>query len=114
MTKPLLLAALAATLTSTGCFSLQPVGLMAKQLGSRPAPTKSADGATVIPAADAPAGPLLAKAPPPPVPSSLVSPEEVSAATAADAVAKLVQELDADRQALANFPNYAEVSTVPR
>ena len=114
MTKPLLLAALAASLTSTGCFSLQPVGLMAKQLGTRPAPTKSADGATVMPAADAPAGPLLAKAPPPPVPSSLVSPDEVTAATAADAVANLVQELDADRQALANFPNYAEVSTVAR
>ncbi len=114
MTKPLLLAALAATLTSTGCFSLQPVGLMAKQLGSRPAPTKSADGATVMPAADAPAGPLLSKAPTPPTPSSLIAPDEVTAATAADAVAKLVQELEADRQGLASFPNYAEVSTVAR
>ena len=114
MTKPLLIAALAATLSSTGCLSMQPVGMMAKQLGSRPAPTKSAEGATVMPATDAPAGPRLSKAPTPPTPSSLVAPDGVTAATAADAVAKLVQELDADRQGLASFPNYAEVSTVTR
>ncbi len=114
MRKPLLLAALAASLSSSGCLSIQPVGLMAKQLGTRPGPTKSADGATVMPATDAPAGPLLVKAPPPPTPSFLVTPAEVSAATAADAVARLIREMDADRQALATFPNYAEVSTVGR
>ena len=44
----------------------------------------------------------------------LITPGEVSAATAPDAVARLLKEMDADRQALATFPNYAEVSTVGR
>ena len=114
MRKPLLLAAFAAALGSTGCLSVQPVGIMAKHLGTRPAPTKSADGATVMPATDAPTGPLLQKAPPPPTPSFLITPAEVNAATAADAVARLIKEMDADRQALSTFPNYAEVSTVGR
>jgi len=112
--KPILLAALAASLGSSGCMSIQPVGVMAKYLGTKPGPTKSAGGATVLPAADAPAGPLLQKAPPPPTPSFLITPGEVSAANAPDAVARLLKEMDADRQALSTFPNYAEVSTVGR
>lgn len=114
MKKLLLLAASAAALGSTGCTTVQPVGVMAKYLGTKPAATRTADGATVLPAADAPAGPLTRKAPPPPTPSFLVAPGEVSAATAPDAVARLLKEMDADRQALAAFPNYAEVSTVGR
>lgn len=114
MRKLLLLAAFSAALGSTGCLSIQPVGIMAKHLGTRPAPSKSADGATVMPASDAAAGPQLAKAPPPPTPSFLVTPGEVTAATAADAAARLIKEMDADRQALSTFPNYAEVSTVGR
>ena len=114
MRKLLLLAAFGAVLGSSGCLTLQPVGIMAKHLGTKPAATKTADGATVLPATDAPAGPMMQKAPPPPTPSFLITPGEVSAATAPDAVARLLKEMDADRQALATFPNYAEVSTVGR
>ena len=115
MRKLALLTALAATLPATGCLGLQPVGLMAKHFDAKPAATKSADGAVVTPPADAPAGgPVLQPAPPPPSPTFLITPGEVTAANAADAVARLQKEIDGDRQALANFPNYAEVSTVRR
>lgn len=109
----LLLTAFAALSSATGCLTLQPLGPMAKALGTKPGPTKSAEtGALVTAAQDSAGGPILQKAPPPPIPAFLVTPGEVTAATAPDAVARLIREMEADRQALDSFPKYAEISVV--
>ena len=96
----------------TGCLTLTPVGPFAKQLVSKPTATKP--GVTVTPAEDAPAGPIVTNPPPPPLPTLLVTPGEVTAANAADTMNRLIRELEADRAALEAMPITAEVSVVGR
>ncbi len=110
----LLITAAATPLASSGCLTLQPIGIMAKQMGTKPPPTRSADGAIVTAPADAPAGPILQAAPPPPAPTFRVAPGEVSDDSVKGVVARLEEELAADLKALDQFPNYAEVSSVKR
>ena len=110
----LLAAAAAAPLASAGCLTVTPVGIMAKHMGTKPPPTRSADGAVVTAPQDAPAGPILQAAPPPPAPTFRVTPGEVTAESAKGAVARLEEEIAADLNALDQFPNYAEVSSVKR
>ena len=110
----ILAAAVAAPLASSGCLTITPVGIMAEQMGTRPPPKRTAEGAIVTAAANAPAGPVMQAAPPPPAPTFRVTPGEVTAETSASAVARLQEEIEADLAALGQFPNYAEVSTVKR
>lgn len=104
MTRLLLLGGLVG---ACGCVGVRPVGPMADVFPKAPPPK----AAKVGEAKDGSA-PALVPAPPPPAPALLVSPGEVSEATAEDMAKKLEQELDADRNAMDAMPRYAEVSVV--
>jgi hypothetical protein len=104
---------LAAVAGQCGCLGLKPVGPMAELFPpTNPATTKVAPGVKAGAAKDAAGPPALAPAPPPPAPSLLVSPAEVTPATADEMARKLAAELEADRKALEAMPKYAEVSVV--
>ena len=104
-TLAILVAAVA--VSNTGCLTLTPVGPMARWLGAKPRPTTGPDAI-----ADATSKPMPPPAAPPPLPTLLVTPGEVTAANHPDIVAKLKREMDADAKALETLPQYAEVSTV--
>lgn len=80
------------------------------------------DGPTAKPSATNPAAmilpdgtaPVLPAAPPPPAPAHLISAADIDAANHADAVKKLVDEIEQDRRAADRFPNYSSVSRVER
>jgi hypothetical protein len=97
----------------SGCSTFQPVGPMASVFTSASAaPKKVAPGVSVSEPVDAPEGPSLVTAPPPPSPTFLITPGEVQGTNTADAIARLRQEIDADTKALDQFPKYAEVSKI--
>jgi hypothetical protein len=100
---------------STGCTTITPVGPMAKVFGSASAaPKKVAPGVSVSEPIDSAGGPIVQQAPPPPIPTFLVSPGEVTDANTADIVKRVIQEMDADKQALDQFPKYSEISHVTK
>ncbi len=110
--RPLAFAILACSLTGTGCLGIQPVGHMATMMNEEPPPTRTAPGVTVTAAKDAPGGPVIQQAPPPPLPSLKVTPGEVTESNYADAIRRLMEEMEADRKAMDAMPRYAEVSVV--
>jgi len=101
-------------IAQAGCLTLTPVGPFANQMVSKPTAAKPSPGVTVKAAEDAPAGPILMAPPPPPMPTLLVTPGEVTSANAADTMNRLIRELEADRAALDAMPVTAEVSVVGR
>lgn len=113
MKKPVF-ALTAVLITNVGCLSIQPIGPMADMLGvEEPKVTQTATpGVRVSPAQDASRRPMLPPAPPPEPPAFLVTPGEVSDASADEIIRKLDQELDADRKAMSNMPGYAEISVI--
>jgi hypothetical protein len=94
---------LALVLLSTGCVHFKPIGPLAQMQGLPP------DGKSV--SGDTPE-PILREAPRPTPPAVYVTPGEVTAANADEALKRLTQELDTDRRTLEAFPRYAEVSIV--
>lgn len=97
---------------SVGCFSLKPVGPLAKSMGKQDPDTSPSPGVTVTAAKDAPAGPMIQPAPAPPPPSLRVTPGEVNETNYNDAARRLMEELEADRKAMESMPRYAEVSVI--
>ncbi len=110
--RALAFAILTGSLASLGCLGIKPVGPMATMLNEEPPPTRPAPGVTVTAAKDAPGGPVIQQAPPPPLPSLKVTPGEVTEANYPDAMRRLIEEMEADRKAMETMPRYAEVSVV--
>ncbi|MCU0704438.1 MAG: hypothetical protein MUF18_10725 [Fimbriiglobus sp.] len=101
-----LLLGLLLVLPAVGCMSFRPVGMLDPTGESRrevgPEGVKAVEAAARVP--DAP--------PPPPAPVQLVSADDIDPANPAEAVRKLSEEIDADRKAVDEFPNYPRVSKV--
>ncbi len=101
-----LLLGLVVLLPAVGCMSFRPVGVFdpngdaKKAVG--PEGLKAMEAAARVPDA----------APPPPAPVQLVSPADIDPDNPADAVRRLSEEIDADRKAVDEFPNYPKVSRV--
>ena len=102
--------------TSVGCMHVQPIGPLADSFGGtpgRPPAKRTAEGAVVQELApDMAAGPLMRPAPPPPLPAMLVTPGDVTEGNHRDVTRRLLDEMEADRNAMAEMPAYAEVSVV--
>lgn len=88
---------------AVGCMSFRPVGVL-----DPTGDAKQAIGPEGMQAAAA----RMPDAPPPPAPVQLVSPAEIDPDNPAEAVRKLTAEIDADRKAVDQFPNYPKVSRV--
>lgn len=97
------LVPLALILIATGCVHIKPIGPLAQMQGLPPA-GKAAP-------TDAPE-PIVREAPRPTPPAVYITPGEVTAANADEALKRLTQELDTDRRTMEAFPRYAEVSIV--
>ena len=102
-------------LPAVGCMSFRATGPLAGQMGA-PAPTtkQSRTDPNAQIALDPLGVPTLPEAPPPPAPTQLVTPSEIDAANAGDAVKKLMQEIETDRKMTEQFPNYPVVSKIER
>ena len=101
-------------LTGVGCLHIQPVGVMAKTLGTSPSPTRPAPGVTVVPAREVSQGPVVQPAPAPAPPALLVTPGEVTGANHQEKVRRLMEEMEADRRAMEAIPRPSEVSVIKR
>lgn len=97
--KTTLLLTAALLVTGPGCLHFKAIGPFA--------PPPAAAG----PGGDAPE-PILREAPRPTPPAVYVTPSEVTAANADEALKRLSQELDTDRRTMDAMPKYAEVSVV--
>lgn len=93
-------------LPAVGCMSFRPVGVFDPTGDAKravgPEGMKAMEAAARVP--DAP--------PPPPAPVQLVSPADIDPDNPADAVRRLSEEIEADRKAVDDFPNYPKVSRV--
>ena len=92
------LLAMVFALAGPGCVHFKAVG----PLASPPRPAADADAPE----------PILRDAPRPTPPAVYVTPSEVTAANADEALKRLTQELDTDRRSMDAMPRYAEVSVV--
>ncbi len=96
-------------LISTGCLHIQPIGPLAHAQGlpSNPPPigSKAAAEATRL-------EPILREAPKPTPPAMYVTPGEITATNADEAMKRLQQELETDRRITEAMPRYAEISIV--
>jgi hypothetical protein len=104
MSRLFLLIMAAAALGGAGCLHVQPVGPMAKMLGTDPKP------GPIVPGAKPAAEPVTVPAPKPVPPAMLVTPGEVSDQNPQDAQKKLIEELEQDRRSLDAMPRPSEVS----
>jgi hypothetical protein len=93
-------------LPAVGCMSFRPVGVLDPN-----GDAKKAVGPEGMRAIDAAAG-RIPDGPPPPAPVQLINPADIDADDPAEAVRKLSEEIDADRKAVEQFPNYPKVSHV--
>lgn len=89
-------------LTGTGCVHFKAVGPLAQMQGLQP------DGNPIPQTPE----PIVREAPRPTAPAVYVTPGEVTAANAEEALKRLTQELETDRRTMEAFPRYAEVSIV--
>lgn len=89
-------------LPSVGCLGFRPVGV----LDPDGAANRAAEMAVMNEVE------RLPEAPPPPAPTRLISPDEIDPANPAEAVRKLAAEIETDRRAVEQFPNYPKVSKV--
>jgi hypothetical protein len=90
-------------LAGVGCVHIKPVGPLAQFQGLNP------DGSQ--PAPETP-DPIVREAPRPTLPAVYITPSEVTAANADEALKRLAQELETDRRSMDAMPRYAEVSVV--
>lgn len=98
-----------ALLVGVGCMNIQPVGPMAATLGVQE--TSQQPRALTAAAPEEPAAvPEMLPAPPPAAPSFLVTPEEIDASNADEMIQRLKRELETDRKAIDEMPNYSIVS----
>ena len=97
---------------AVGCMQFKPVGI----LNDAPPPTTKASktNPNARIALDPEAVPPLKEAPPPPAPANLVGPGEIDTKNYKEAVRKLAEEIDQDRKATDQFPNYSTVSKIER
>ena len=90
-------------LIATGCVHIKPIGPLAQWQGlsqdGKAAPLETPE-------------PIMREAPRPTPPAVYITPGEVTAANADEALKRLTQELDTDRRTMEAFPRYAEVSVV--
>jgi hypothetical protein len=84
-------------LPAVGCMQFRPVGILDPEGNSR-------QPVEVAPPPEAP---------PPPAPVQRVSPADIDPDNPQEAVRKLAEEIEADRKAVDQFPNYPRVSKVP-
>ena len=102
-------------LPAVGCLSFRPTGPLADQMGASAPMTKPSRSDPNAQIALDPQGvPALPEAPPPPAPTNLVTPSEIDAANAGDAVKKLMREIETDRKMTEQFPSYPVVSKIER
>lgn len=92
-------------LVPVGCMSFRPVGVLDEGGAARREMGPEAVRAVEV-AARVPDGP------PPPAPVQLVTAAEIDPDNPELAVRKLAEEIDADRKAVDQFPNYPKVSHV--
>lgn len=99
---------------AVGCMQFRPTGPIfgADQPPPTMVPSKTNPNAMI--AVDGVPPPVLPDAPPPPSPVHLVSPGDIDATNHQDAVQKLMQEIELDTKATADFPNYGSVSRIER
>ena len=90
---------------AVGCMQFRPVGIFDPTGEARKA--LGPEGMQAVNAVG-----RVPDGPPPPAPVQLVSPAEIDAANPDEAVRKLTAEIDADRKAVDQFPNYPKVSHV--
>lgn len=105
--------------TSVGCMSVTPIGPLADSFGGRPGQPgrpvakRTPEGAIVTELGpNMAAMPLMRPAPPPPMPAMLVTPGEVSEGNHQEITRRLLDEMEADRNAIAEMPAYSNVSVV--
>ena len=113
MIKLILGAVGLALLGGLGCVHLQPVGPITNPSGtasSAEAPMK----VKVSEAKDVAQLPTVRPAPPPPPPAVYVTPGEVTEANHREKVRRLLDEMEADRQAMEAMPRPSEVSVIRR
>jgi hypothetical protein len=95
-----------------GCVHFQPIGPLTKDMTVEAAAVRpTAEGKGVAPKAAVPT-PVIQPAPAPAPPALLVTPAEVTEANHADAVHRLMQELEADRRSMESMPRPAEISVI--
>jgi len=99
---------------SVGCMSFRPTGPIFGEDAVQPTMKPSKTNPNAMIAIDGVPPPVLPDAPPPPAPVSLVSPGEIDASNHKEAVRKLVEEIELDRKATSEFPNYSSVSKIER
>lgn len=90
-----------------GCLGFRPTGVLAED-----APPNEAEIVQLPPDLDG--MPKLTEGPPPPAPTHLVNPADITAENHREAVERLKEELERDRKAADDFPNYSKVSHVKR
>ena len=88
---------------AVGCMQFRPVGVLDPNGDAK---------RTIGPEGMQAAAARMPDTPPPPAPVQLVSPDEIDPNNPAEAVRKLAAEIDADRKAVDQFPNYPKVSRV--
>lgn len=104
---------LSALLGAVGCVSFKPVGPLAKNFSPPPSSNDPVEAAIkVSPVKDAPSGPMIQPAPPPPAPRTDVTPGEVTDQNTGEIIKRLQAELEADRRAAEAMPRPSEVSVV--
>lgn len=93
-------------LPAVGCMSFRPVGVLDPTGASRrevgPEGMRAIETVARMPESG----------PPPPAPVQLVSADEIDPNNPGEAVKRLSEEIDADRKAVDQFPNYPKVSHV--
>ena len=92
-------------LPAVGCMTFRPVGVFDPTGEARKA--VGPEGMRAVEAAA-----RIPDGPPPPAPVQLVSASEIDPDNPAEAVKRLSEEIDADRKAVDQFPNYPKVSHV--
>lgn len=102
---------------AVGCMSFRPVGPVFGDDAppeAKPTMRPSKTNPHAMIAIDGVPPPVLADAPAPPAPVNLVAPGDVEAGNLQDAVRKLADEINQDRRATDQFPNYSHISRIER
>ena len=94
---------------SVGCMQFRATGPLADPGDLKASRDRPAD---IVPDTEDLPKMAMNEGPPPPAPTQLIAADDISASTSADAVKKLTAEIEQDRNATADFPNYSKISKV--
>jgi hypothetical protein len=94
---------------NVGCMQFRPTGPLAEPGEMQAARNRPAD---IVPDTEDLPKIAMTEGPLPPAPTQLIAANDISASTSADAVKKLTAEIEQDRNATADFPNYSKISKV--